>query len=291
MKRILTYEIPAEFAGRRVKDYLFRELKMSTALVVSLKKSDDAITVNGEPVRVSRILSAGDVLTLTMHDGVSENIEPEDIPIDVLYEDEDILAVNKPSGMPVHISPGHYGGTLSNAVMYYYGGDFTFRAVNRLDAVTSGVMLIAKNAYAHARLSDDIHRGLYHRRYIALVHGDVTVGTIDAPIARKAASVIERTVSPDGKHAVTHYRALDRFGRYSLCEVMPVTGRTHQIRVHMAYIGHPLAGDTLYGVPDDMPRCALHSHIAEFRHPVTGERMSICAPMAADIAAFAKTVK
>lgn len=289
LERKITTVITAGMCPIRVKELLKRGLKMSGSCLAALKRGEDGIMVNGERVKVTRSLNAGDEITVTLRDEIpSENIIPEDIPVDVVYEDEDILAVNKPAGMPTHISPGHYSGTLSNAVMGYYGGEFVFRAVNRLDAGTSGLMLIAKNAYAHERLSSQIKAGNFHRKYLAIVRGTPEEkGVIDAPIAREAGSAIKRIVSPEGKRAVTRWQLIESAGGYSLAEVAPETGRTHQIRVHMAHIGHPLAGDWLYGTENDgMSRHALHSYHAELIQPVTGESLTLEAPMAEDMRAF-----
>ena len=234
----------------------------------------------------------GDILKITIRDTTSENIVPTDIPLDIVYEDEDVLVINKPSNMPTHPSMGNYENSLANGVMYYYkskGEERVFRAVNRLDKDTSGLMAVAKNSYIHARLGEEIQKKELKRKYMCIVCGDVERdGTVDAPIRRADGSVINRIVAPDGQRAVTHYRVVKRYGEYTLLEMELETGRTHQIRVHMAYIGHPLVGDWLYGTEDHniAKRQMLHSCYLCFTHPITGQIMEFKDEMAEDMRAF-----
>ena len=294
MKRTLSLTVGEEYSGRLVKDVLKKKWDISSACLTELKKYNDGITVNGQNVFTVYRLNNGDRLEINIYDGNSDNIVPEDIPLDIIYEDEDILAVNKPPGMPTHPSQNHYTGTLANAVMGYYGGEFVFRAVNRLDASTSGLMLIAKNRHSHNILSKQIQAGIYHRTYLALAEGLLNKGSgiIDAPIARANDSSIKRIVKDDGKTAVTEYRVIEYWDNNTLAEVAPKTGRTHQIRVHMAHIGHPLVGDWLYGTEGgSFGRPALHSYRGVFRHPISGDILELTAPLPEDFKQFTGKLK
>lgn len=276
MKRVLSCTVTDEFDGQRLDTLLRSEYKMSGSLIKDLKRAEDGLIVNGRRARTVDLLHTGDRVTLTLHEFASENIPPVKLSFRIVYEDEDILIVSKPAGMPTHTSQGNFYNTLSNAVMYHYqenGEEHVFRAVNRLDKDTSGLMCIAKNKYIHARLCTDFGMKSVKRRYLAIVCGAIRgEGTIDLPIARENDSVIKRVVRDDGVRAVTHYKGIDVFGGYSLVELELETGRTHQIRVHMAHIGAPLLGDWLYGDENKnlFPRQALHSHFLRLTHPITG---------------------
>lgn len=292
MDRILEYEIPSEYDGANITTVLKQHFKISTNLIKELKKYKEGIQVNGEHKRVVDLAAKGDILKITIRDTVSENIVPTDIPLDIVYEDEDVLVINKLPNMPTHPSMGNYENSLANGVMYYYkskGEERVFRAVNRLDKDTSGLMAVAKNSYIHARLGEEIQKKELKRKYMCIVCGDVERdGTVDAPIRRADGSVINRIVAPDGQRAVTHYRVIKRYGEYTLLEMKLETGRTHQIRVHMAYIGHPLVGDWLYGTEDHniAKRQMLHSCYLCFTHPITGQIMEFKDEMAEDMRAF-----
>lgn len=297
MKRILEYTVQPEFDGEKLMTLLRRHFKMSSMLIKELKTYNDGFLVNGSHIRTVDTVKTGDLLRITLHDSASDNIEPVNIPIEVVYEDEDVLIVNKPPDMPTHISTGNYKNSLANAVMYHYmqnGEEHLFRAVNRLDKDTSGLMTIAKNSYAHARLADEIQSGKLKRRYLCITEGRIDCdGTVDAPIGRKKGSAIERCVTEDGQEAVTHYKVVERFDDYTLLEMSLETGRTHQIRVHMAHIGHPLVGDWLYGTEnhDIAPRQMLHSCFLRFIHPVTGEILSFQSKMYTDMSDFLRKLK
>lgn len=292
MDRVLEYEIPSEYDGANITTVLKQHFKISTNLIKDLKKYKEGIQVNGEHKRVVDFVAKGDILKITIRDTASENIVPTDIPLDIVYEDEDVLVINKLPNMPTHPSMGNYENSLANGVMYYYkskGEERVFRAVNRLDKDTSGLMAVAKNSYIHARLGEEIQKKELKRKYMCIVCGDVERdGTVDAPIRRADGSVINRIVAPDGQRAVTHYRVIKRYGEYTLLEMKLETGRTHQIRVHMAYIGHPLVGDWLYGTEDHniAKRQMLHSCYLCFTHPITGQIMDFKDEMAEDMRAF-----
>lgn len=260
-------------------------------MIVHLRKTELGITLNGSPAYTTRIISAGDVLSILLSEDVSsENIVPVPMEINIVYEDEDMMVINKAAGVPVHPSQGHYDNTLANGLAWYFrekNEAFVFRAVNRLDRDTTGLLLIAKNMLSGAVLSSMVSQKTIHREYMAVVSGlTEEEGTVCRPIARVDGSTIERCVDPErGEYARTHYRRLAYDGEKdcSLLLLTLDTGRTHQIRVHMKYIGHPLLGDFLYN-PDYrfIKRQSLHSCRLSFTHPVTGASMEFTAPLPED---------
>lgn len=292
MIRKLEYTVDPEFAGRTVLSFL-RSKGYSARVITGLKKNPHGIMLRNKKVTVQKTLKGGDRLTVYIRDVAGDNVVPRDIPLDVPYEDRDVAVVNKPAGMATHPSQDNYDSSLANALAYRFsqrGEDCTVRAVNRLDKNTSGLILIAKNRLAAAVLSNELKSGGIAKQYLALVEGvPDKSGTVDAPIARAPGSTIERRVSEDGERAVTHYELL-LAGEFSLVRLTLETGRTHQIRVHMSHIGHPVAGDFLYGTEfsGGMPRHALHACALEFTHPVTGERIALKAPLPDDMARLCK---
>ena len=276
MNRVLTYEITAEQAGTKIGDFL-RRAGYSRHVIIHLKKTENGILLNGEWAYVGQFLKEGDHLEIRIIESESsEQIVPAELPLDIIYEDEDLLIINKPADMPIHPSINNYDNTLANALMWYYqqkGETFVYRCINRLDRDTTGLLIVAKNMLSGGILSDMSKKREIHREYLAIAEGEVPQeGVIDAPIARKEESVIERCVDFEkGDRAVTHYWRLDYRNGYSLVRLKLETGRTHQIRVHMKYIGYPLTGDYLYN-PDYriLDHQALHSWKLAFRHPVTG---------------------
>lgn len=259
-----------------VRTVLKEHFGFSKGTVVKLKENK-GIFVNGESVTVRKMMQENDVLTVRFYEEKSENIVPVEMELDIIYEDEDILAVNKPSGTPTHPSLNHYTDTLANGVCYKYRNEnFTFRAVNRLDRETSGVVLIAKNRNSAHKLSKQIKEGSMEKIYFALCEGVFSKkeGVIKKPIARKQESMILRHVSEEGKDALTEYKVLSE-DENSLVEVRPQTGRTHQIRVHFSYIGNPIVGDTLYGTKKGDERLMLHCGSMIFKHPVTDETLCL----------------
>ena len=289
MKRIFKYEINEIAANKTV--YLFlKEHGFSSAIITHLKRTENGILLNNNWAYVRDILHKGDMLTIQLIEtDSSDNIVPSPLPLHIVYEDEDILVVNKSADMPIHPSQGNYDNTLANAVAYYYkqkGKAFTYRCINRLDRDTTGLLIIAKHMYSASLLSNMVHNREIHREYLAIATGETPKeGTIIAPIARVDGSTIERHVdSKQGEYACTHYKTLAYKNGYSLVSLKLETGRTHQIRVHMKHIGHPLPGDFLYN-PDYsiINRQALHSHKLSFVHPITGKQMEFTADLPEDM--------
>lgn len=270
----------------------------SHGCLVHLKKTEAGIKKNGVWAYVKERLEENDVLeTIFIETEPSENIIPSELPLDIRYEDQDLLVVNKGADMPIHPSMGNYENSLANSVVNYYekqGESFVFRCINRLDRDTTGLVVIAKNMLSGAVLNQAMIQRQIHRTYLAVVKGSLPdQGIIDLPIARKDASVIQRCVDQErGERAVTHYECLTRTEKYSLAKIWLETGRTHQIRVHMNAIGHSLPGDFLYH-PDftEIQRQALHSWKLEFVHPITGELMKFEQPLPEDMQSLIKTAK
>lgn len=289
MDKIFTYTISAADNGMVVLDFL-RKQGFSRHILTAMKSDKEALSVNGQKAGGRTILSTGDHFRVRLMETVStDGIIPTPMNIPVLYEDEDILVVNKPADMPVHPSIGNYTNTLANGIAAYLeakGELCPFRCINRLDRDTSGALILAKNALSGAILSDQMRHREIHRTYLAVVEG-ITPGngTISAPISRVDDSVIERHVDFEkGESAVTHYQRLDVRNGHSLLEIHLETGRTHQIRVHMGYIGHPLPADYLYHpVYDTFKRQPLHSLQLRFQHPLTRRSMCVMAPVPEDI--------
>lgn len=290
MDRIITYTITDAEHGLRIEQYL-RRRGYSRQNLTEFKKMPESILVNGIWYYMHQTLSAGDTLTVHIQEEASsEKIPPVEHPLDIIYEDEDILVVNKPAGMPIHPSMNNYYHSLANALAWYYeqqNKPFIFRCTNRLDRDTSGLTVIAKHMVSSNILSRMGYRHEIRREYLAIVRGTVTPssGTIDAPLSRKPGSVIERTVDfEQGERAVTHYHVVEERNGHSLVSLILETGRTHQIRIHMKHLGFPLIGDYLYN-PDMeyMTRQALHSHRLTFSHPITGKMMEFTAPLPEDM--------
>ncbi len=264
----------------KIRDYLAKRMGLSSSLIGRVKFG--GVRLNGEIVHMRAPVKNGDVIEITLPPEESQSIEPCDIPIEVLYEDDYIIAVNKPRNMPVHPSRGNSLPTLAECVRHHIGAPFVFRAVNLLDRDTSGIVLIAKDAISASRLYRDMKEKHFDKIYIARVCGvpEPACGFIDAPIERIAEGEMKRVVREDGKPSHTEYEVIDidDAGNATL-RVKPLTGRTHQIRVHMAYIGHPLIGDFLYGERIEGETYRLHCSSLSFAHPVTGEKMTVTARM------------
>lgn len=289
MRRILNYTIPTEYDGHTLLSFL-KDKQYSSQIITHLKRTENGILLNGEWGRVRDILHTSDELTIQLvEEKSSENIMPTNLPLDIVYEDEDILIVNKTADMPIHPSQGNYDNTLANAVAYYYkqkGDAFTYRCINRLDRDTTGLLIIAKHMYSASLLSNMVASRQIHREYLAIVTGVISEsGTITAPIGRVDGSTIERHIDEvNGDYACTHYKRVTYNNGYSLVLLDLETGRTHQIRVHMKHIGHPLPGDFLYNPDYSMiERQALHSHKLSFKHPISGELLEFVSDLPEDM--------
>ena len=283
----------AETEASRIDAYLAANTDLTRSKIQKLIK-DDAVALNGKACKASSAVCAGDSIRILVPETDGDRLpEPENIPLDVVYEDDDLAVINKPKGMVVHPAPGNPSGTLVNALLYRFqtlsgaGGEIRPGIVHRIDRMTSGLLVVAKNDFAHEALARQFADHTAHREYLCLVHGNLKEdsGTVDAPIGRHKTDRKRMAVTEDGRRAVTHWHVLERFGTETLLDVRLETGRTHQIRVHMAYIKHPILGDEVYGSP--APKLglngqALHGYRLTFSHPRTGETMSFTAPLPDD---------
>lgn len=286
------FEITENEDGERIDKCLATLIDSLSRSYIQRLIKDEAVRVNGSPVKGSYRVKQEDQLEFELPEAVEPDIEPEDIPLDILYEDKDVIVVNKPKGMVVHPAAGHYSGTLVNALMFHCGKELSGingymrpGIVHRIDMDTTGSVIACKNDMAHNCIAEQLKEHSLTRRYVAICHGVLREdeGTIDRPIGRhpterKKMAVNER----NGKRAVTHYKVLQRFRDYTFIECRLETGRTHQIRVHMASIGHPLLGDEVYSnrkSPYKLQGQTLHAKILGFRHPSTGEYIETEAPL------------
>ena len=289
MEKELTLTIDGALTGRidKVLGHHFSQFSRS-----HLQKwiEDGNVKVNGQTVKPKYKLAVGDQVVITPEAPQKIDLEPENIPLDIVYEDDDVVVVNKPQGMVVHPAPGHPNHTLVNALLYHcplstINGEFRPGIVHRIDKDTSGLLMVAKNDMAHRSLAAQLKAKTNKREYVALVHGVIKqdTGTIDAPIGRSRKDRKKQAIVADGRHAVTHFKVLKRFRHYTLVSCRLETGRTHQIRVHMKSIGHPLAGDPLYGPRKTLPGNGQYLHARElgFKHPRTGKELLFTAPLPA----------
>jgi len=291
MERKLEYIISNQYHNKTIEQFL-KSQDFPHQAIVQLKKTKNGILRNGIWAYVNEKLQEKDVLSLHLLEDIEEtSIQPIYVNIPILYEDEDLLVINKPANMPIHPSMNHHEGTLANGLLYYYkekGQNFTFRCINRLDRDTSGLTIVAKHMLSAGILSRQVQKHEIKRTYRAICCGFVPEsGTINAPIARKDSSTIERCVDPlNGESAITHFTRLayDKTKNLSLVELQLETGRTHQIRVHMKHLGYPIIGDFLY-FPDFSycDRQALHSASLEFVHPITKKNMHFTSPLPKDL--------
>lgn len=280
----------SEFIPGQSRSFLQKQITAGKVKLLQSSEQDPALGISLE--KAGRKMKAGEILSVTIPEPEEIHIEAEDIPLDILYEDADLLVVNKPKGMVVHPAPGHYSHTLVNALMYHcrdqlsgINGVLRPGIVHRIDRDTTGSLLVCKNDRAHKDLSIQLREHTINRRYRAIVLGNLREdsGTIDAPIGRHPTDRKKMAVNQrNGRHAVTHYQVLERFGSYTYVECRLETGRTHQIRVHMTSIGHPLLGDSVYGpqkCPYRLEGQTLHAMVLGFRHPTTGDYMEFTAPL------------
>ncbi len=283
----MEYIISADWQGRSVKEYVYTCVGVSRGVLAALKKREDGILLNGKHVTVRAILNENDLLSLALEDRAdagTEKIVPIDLPVDIAYEDDFLWVVNKPPHMPTHPTHGHYTDTVANALAFRTrkadGKQGVFRPVNRLDRDTSGLVLIARDRLSAAKLSASLQSGKIEKTYLALLSGNVKQeeGVIDRPIRRAMESIIIRECCEKGQGdaALTRYRVLRRYDGYTLVSAAPITGRTHQLRVHFASIGHPILGDSLYGESSDLiERQALHACRLTFPHPNADKLLDI----------------
>lgn len=292
--RRLSHTVTPAQAGKTVFVVLRYGAGLSGTVLRRIKWLEDGILLDGQRVHTNQRVREGQMLSVRLSDLSAEtDIPPVELPLDLPYEDRDIAVVNKSPDMPSHPGPGHWGDSLGNALLAHWQKTdpwAVFHPVHRLDKGTSGLMVVAKHPFAQEKLKQQLHTVNFRRVYLAVCEGapEPESGTIDAPIARADSSILQRVCDPSGMNAVTHYRTLKTVQDRSLVELELETGRTHQIRVHMAHIGCPLVGDFLYGTerPELIRRPALHSAQLELLHPVTGERMRFTVPLPEDMAAL-----
>ncbi len=284
--------VTEELAGDRIDKFLSEQCEeLSRSYIQKLLKSGE-VFVGQKSVKPSYKVTEGDMISFEVPEAVELEILPENIPLDIVYEDHDVILVNKPKGMVVHPAAGHYTGTLVNALMYHCKDDLSGingvlrpGIVHRIDMDTTGILIVCKNDLAHNSIAEQLKEHSITRRYQAIVHGALKEeeGTIDAPVGRHPQDRKKMCINhQNGKHAVTHYRVLNRFKNFTHIECRLETGRTHQIRVHMASLNHPLLGDAVYGpakCPYKLQGQTLHAGVLGFIHPRTGEYMEFAAPL------------
>ena len=289
----LEKKVEEKYDGIVIREFLKEELELSSRLIrrAAIEKR---IFVNKEAVRMRKVLHTGDIVEVKLQRVESQNIIPEKMELNIVYEDEDILVLNKPPYTVVHPTRGYPTGTLANGILYYFNEtnqNCIVRLVSRLDMDTSGLIIIAKNQYAHMALSKEMQLNHLEKRYLAVVHGHLQKeeGTIDLPIFKPEdeESIFKRIIDERGQRSITHYKVVKKFKDATLVECLLETGRTHQIRVHLSHIGHPIYGDTLYGYGEEekelIPRQALHAYGLDFKSPRTKEKLSLRAELPEDI--------
>lgn len=286
----MQFLVDEEYNGELLRGFLKKRVGVSGALLARLKNNEHGILQNGKRVTVRALLHAGDVIELAIEDEMTnEKVLPEDIPLEIVLETPALAVLNKPPFLPTHPSSGHYTGTLANALVFHYGSAFHARFINRLDRNTSGLVLVAKDPLAASALSHNMARGEIRKTYLAIVAGRLDrPGRIETDIRRCPGSIMLREACPrgEGDHALTEYQPIYFDAEYTLLRLVPHTGRTHQLRVHLASIGHPIMGDDLYGCASPLiARQALHAAVLRFRGP-GGEELMARAPMPEDMCAL-----
>lgn len=291
--------VDKEFEGRKIREYLKEVMGLSSRLIRGAA-IDKRIIVNGLAVKMNYVLKENDKIIVNVNKKESQNIDPENIPLDIVYEDDDIIVVNKSPNIVVHPTKRYQSGTLANGLMYYFketNQDCIVRLVSRLDMDTSGLIIIGKNQYAHMELSKEMQENNIDKRYLTLVHGHMKEleGTIDKPIYRpEVEGNIRRVIDERGQRSITHYKVIERFKDADLVECLLETGRTHQIRVHLSSEGHPIYGDTLYGYEEDsemISRQALHAYGLDFKSPRTKKQLSLRSNLPLDIEKLLNSLK
>ena len=292
MARRLDWIVPPECEGTRVDTLLKKHMLLSGTVVRRIKWLEDGILVDGVRVNTRFVPKAGQTISVRLSDPERlSGVVAAPGPLDIVYEDEDLVVLNKPAGLSVHPGPGHYSDTLGNFLVHYYESsqqEADFHPVHRLDRGTSGLLVAAKHPYAQELLKEQLHSPAFRRVYLAVCEGvpSPAAGIVDAPLGPVEGSLMAQQVRPDGKAARTHYETTETDGIRTLLRLELETGRTHQIRVHMAHLGHPLTGDFLYGTEDHslISRTALHSHQITFRHPISKESLTFTQPLPEDMA-------
>lgn len=278
----LIFKVAAEDEGLKLREYLKSKQKLSSRLIKGAA-IEGRITVNDKITKLNYVIKHNDEIGFNVVKEESQNIDPEKMDIEVVYEDSDIIVVNKRPGIVVHPTKSYPSGTLANGLLYYFkekGENCIVRLVSRLDMDTSGLIIIAKNQFSHMALARDMSNENFEKSYLAIVHGNIKEkqGIINLPIYRTGGDTIKRVVDERGQESITHYKVVESFNKGDLVQLTLETGRTHQIRVHLTHLGHPLYGDSLYGLEDDsnyIERQALHAYKLKFPHPRTGDILEL----------------